>query len=55
MYFKKKSLDFEYHFANDLNMIDMVITHLNHPWGPPGWFDALTNFTKYHHFQACRK
>ena len=26
---------------NDLNMIDLVITHLNHPWGPPGWSDAL--------------
>ena len=43
MYFKKKSLDFEYHVANDLNMIDLVITHLNHPWGPPGWFDALNS------------
>ena len=20
---------------NDLNMIDLVITHLTHPWGPP--------------------
>ena len=32
--------DFEY---NDLNMIDLVKTHLNHPWGPPGWFDALNS------------
>ena len=22
-------------------MIDLFITHLNHPWGPYGWFDAL--------------
>ena len=28
---------------NDLNLIDLVLTHLNHPWGPPGWFDALNS------------
>ena len=24
-----------------LNMIDLVVTHLGHHWGPPRWFDAL--------------
>ena len=24
-----------------LNMIDLVLTHLGHHWGPPRWFDAL--------------
>ena len=28
---------------NYLNMINPVKTHLNHPWGPPGWFDALNS------------
>ena len=28
---------------NDLNMIDLVITHLTHPWGPPLWFAALNS------------
>ena len=36
MYFKKKSLDFEYHVANDLNMIDLVTNSsqpsLGSPW-----------------------
>ena len=30
-----KLLDLNIMSENDLNMIDLVITHLNHPWGPP--------------------
>ena len=26
---------------NDLNMIDLVITHLTHPWGPPWTLETL--------------
>ena len=26
---------------NDLSMIELVLTHLDHCWGPPWWFDAL--------------
>ena len=26
---------------NDLNMIDLVLTHLTHPWGPPGTLENL--------------
>ena len=26
---------------NDLNMIDLVLTHLDNCWGPPWWFDTL--------------
>ena len=26
---------------NDLNMIDLVLTHLNQPWGPPGTLETL--------------
>ena len=28
---------------NDLNMIDLVITHLTHPWGPPGTLETLVD------------
>ena len=38
-----KLLDLNIMSENDLNMIDLVITHLNHPWGPSGWFDALNS------------
>ena len=24
-------------------MIDLVLTHLTHPWGPPWWFGALNS------------
>ena len=26
---------------NDLNMIDLVLTHLTHPWGPPWTLETL--------------
>ena len=26
---------------NDSNMIDLVLTHLTHPWGPPWTLAAL--------------
>ena len=26
---------------NDLNMIDLVLTHLNQPWGPPWALETL--------------
>ena len=26
---------------NDLNMIHLVLTHLTHPWGPPGTLETL--------------
>ena len=26
---------------NALNMIDLVLTHLTHPWGPPGTLETL--------------
>ena len=53
---------------NDSNMIDLVLTHLTHPWGPPWTLETLgdhwrplatclkmTNFPQNGHFQACRK
>ena len=53
---------------NDSNMIDLVLTHLTHPWGPPWtlatlgdpWRPLATmpqngqNGQNYH-FQACRQ
>ena len=49
-------------------MIDLVKTHLTHPWGPPWTLETLggpwrplatclkmTNFPQNGHFQACRQ
>ena len=38
-----KLLDLNIMSENDLNMIDLVITHLTHPWGSPLWFAALNS------------
>ena len=53
---------------NDLSMIELVLIHLNHCWGPPWWFDALKSVPvlilaifemailgEIGHFQACRQ
>ena len=53
---------------NDLNMIDLVLTHLTHPWGPPWTLATLGNPWRplatclkmpengqNDHFQACRQ
>ena len=38
-------------------MIDLVITHLDHHWGPPWWFDALKSIPVIHfgHFRNAPK
>ena len=33
---------------NGLNMIDLVLTHLDHFWGPTWWFDALISVPVIH-------
>ena len=53
---------------NDSNMIDLVLTHLTHPWGPPGTLETLGDPWRplatigdmpengnFGHFQACRQ
>ena len=40
---------------NDLNMIDLVLTHLNQPWGPPWTLETLGDMPEnghFGHFQA---
>ena len=33
---------------NGLSMIDLVLTHLDHCWGPPWWFGALKSVPVIH-------
>ena len=53
---------------NDSNMIDLVLTHLTHPWGPPWTLATLgdpwrplatclkiTILGEIGHFQACQE
>ena len=53
---------------NDSNMIDLVLTHLTHPWGPPWTLEThcdpwrplatclkMVNFPQNGNFQACRQ
>ena len=53
---------------NDSNMIDLVLTHLTHPWGPPWTLETLGDLWRplatvpengqngqNDHFQACRQ
>ena len=40
-----------------LNMIDLVLTYLDHHWGHPWWFDALKSIPVIHfgHFRIAPK
>ena len=40
-----------------LNMIDLVLTHIDHHLGPPCWFDALKSVPVIHfgHFRNAEK
>ena len=42
---------------NGLNMIDLVLTHLDHCWGPPWWFGALKSVLvlDFGHFRHAPK
>ena len=42
--------NFEYHGSNDSNMIDLVLTHLTHPWGPPWTLATLGDMLENYHF-----
>ena len=45
-------------FENDFKMIDLVLTHLNQPWGPPWTLATLGDHWQhgnFGHFQACRQ
>ena len=35
---------------NDSNMIDLVLTHLTHPWGPPWTLATLGDMLENDHF-----
>ena len=35
---------------NDSNMIDLVLTHLTHPWGPPWTLETLGDMLENDHF-----
>ena len=35
---------------NDSNMIDLVFTHLTHPWGPPWTLATLGDMLENYHF-----